>query len=287
MQPHLQDFGNQSLLIFGGTYGNYTATKALFDEAKKLHIPPSRMICTGDSIAYIGQPLKTAQFLKAQNPPIVMIQGNCEESLVEGLDDCGCGFEENMLCSTLSNEWFAFCKSELDKSTIAWFDSLPKQFSFTFADKKCLVVHGSPHSINEFVFESETTKIQTLLSQSDYDYIIGGHSGLPFTTTHENKVWHNSGALGLPANDGENTVHYSLLVCEGDTVTFHHQTLQYDYKIEQEIMSAKGLSEHYQNTLVTGLWPSTDILPEAEKKRTGKALLEKQISITAQGNRQK
>ena len=39
-------------LVFGGPYGNLEATQALLDEAARLGVPPRRIVCTGDVVAY-------------------------------------------------------------------------------------------------------------------------------------------------------------------------------------------------------------------------------------------
>ena len=48
-------------------------------------------------------------------------------------------------------------------------------------------------------------------------------------------------------------------------------------------MLAEGLPGGYADALVTGLWPSLDVLPEAEKSRTGRALDETCHAIGAVG----
>src|SRR6478735_4290136 len=43
-------------LVFGGPYGNLQATAAVLAQAERLGIPASRIICTGDLVAYEGDP---------------------------------------------------------------------------------------------------------------------------------------------------------------------------------------------------------------------------------------
>ncbi|MGC8470117.1 MAG: hypothetical protein ACP5NI_09465, partial [Acetobacteraceae bacterium] len=44
------------VLVFGGCASNLQATEALFAEARRLGVPPARMICTGDIVAYGADP---------------------------------------------------------------------------------------------------------------------------------------------------------------------------------------------------------------------------------------
>ena len=84
------------LLVFGGPYSNRQATEALRAEAERLGIPPERCICTGDVVAYCADPVGTTDLIRDWGCPVVM--GNCEESLAEGAEDCGCGFLSGSTC---------------------------------------------------------------------------------------------------------------------------------------------------------------------------------------------
>ena len=47
---------DETMLIFGGPYSNYAATVAMQNRATELGILAERVICTGDIIAYCGEP---------------------------------------------------------------------------------------------------------------------------------------------------------------------------------------------------------------------------------------
>ncbi len=53
---------------------------------------------------------------------------------------------------------------------------------------------------------------------------------------------------------------------------FCHFSLDYDYASAAQKMRAAGLPEGYARALETGFWPSLDILPQAERERTGQAI---------------
>ena len=81
---------NEPVLVFGGCYSNVQATQALLAEARRLGVPPRRMICTGDVIAYGANPRETLALIREAG--IATVMGNCEESLAADAGDCGCGF---------------------------------------------------------------------------------------------------------------------------------------------------------------------------------------------------
>jgi len=93
------------VLLFGGCYSNLQATQALLDKASQLGIPPDRIVCTGDVVAYAADPMGTVDLVRASGMHVVM--GNCEESLGLNAADCGCGFEVGSACDMLSVAWYA------------------------------------------------------------------------------------------------------------------------------------------------------------------------------------
>ncbi|OYV85079.1 MAG: radical SAM protein, partial [Acidiphilium sp. 21-68-69] len=88
------------VLVFGGCYSNLQATRALLEAAKAHEIPPERMICTGDVVAYGADPQACAALIRDHG--IATVMGNCEEQLGAGAADCGCGFTEGSSCDRLA-----------------------------------------------------------------------------------------------------------------------------------------------------------------------------------------
>jgi predicted phosphodiesterase len=264
---------NGALLVFGGPYSNLQATQALLEHAKTFAIPPSNIICTGDITAYCGNPLETTKLVKSSG--IHIIQGNCEESLAADKNDCGCGFDDESACNILSNKWYNFSKSQITPELATWMGDLPMRIEFTHEDKKYHVLHGSVDAVNEFIFPTTPEEVfEKQFSPVDADIILCGHSGIPFTKKVKDKIWHNGGAIGSPANDGTPRVWYSII--DGGKIT--HHALDYHHESAAKVMMDNGLNE-YAKTIQTGLWPSTDILPEIEKAQTGAPLNEKTIEI--------
>ena len=261
----------ERLLVFGGAYGNLQATQALFEVVAGLGLKVSRIACTGDLAAYCADPQQTVDLVRDQGVQVVM--GNCEESLAADSDDCGCGFEEDSKCSLLSREWYAYCRSRLSADAKQWMDGLPKSLKVEFGGKVLLVVHGSLTAINEFVFPSTNgTFKKDQLAAGSGDGILCGHSGIPFAELHCGQLWLNSGALGMPANDGTPRVWYALLQSTSDGIATTVRALDYDHEAAVASMRLQGLDNGYADCLGSGLWPSLDVLPDTERKRQGVAI---------------
>lgn len=261
------------LLIFGGPYGNLPATKAIRRIAEQRGIPPERIICTGDLVAYCAEPEETVHLLRDWGVRIVM--GNCEESLADRALDCGCGFETGTTCSALSTEWFRYVDNKISDENRLWMGNLPQKLTFTLAGRRLAVIHGGVTQINRFLFASTPAEVKAAELEAldaDVDGVIGGHCGIPFGQLVAGKVWLNAGVIGMPANDGTQDGWYLLIEPVGEKLQAHWHRLTYPAEQARQAMLKAGLASGYADTIISGLWPSEDVLPDPEKRNRGKAL---------------
>jgi predicted phosphodiesterase len=259
------------LLVFGGAYGNLQATEALFAAAVSHGVSPRRMLCTGDLVAYCGDPAATVDLIRRAGVPVVM--GNCEESVGNDADDCGCGFTPGDSCDVLSQQWYGHAVKALDSDAKAWMRSLPRRIALTMAGRRLLAVHGGVGRINQFVFPATPAADKLAeIAAAGADGVIGGHCGVPFTQILDGRLWHNSGASGFPANDGTPRAWYSVLRPAGGDIIVTHHALDYDHGGAARRMRAVGLPEAYAAAVESGLWPSDDIMPAADRAWRGQRL---------------
>jgi predicted phosphodiesterase/uncharacterized Fe-S cluster-containing radical SAM superfamily protein len=259
------------VLVFGGPYRNLEATRAVLAAAARRGIPPRRIVCTGDVVAYGADAGATLDLVRRSGIAVVM--GNCEESLGEGAGDCGCGYAAGSACDRMAVAWYAHAARSLDAEARAWMAALPRRLDIVLGGRRLAVVHGSVRQINRFVFASTPAAVKREeLDAAGCDGVIAGHCGIPFTQVIDGRLWHNSGAIGMPANDGTPLVWYSVLSPQGDGISVEHAALAYDHAAAAAKMRAAGLPEGYAAALETGLWPSSDVLPAAEVAARGAAL---------------
>ena len=76
-------------------------------------------------------------------------------------------------------------------------------------------------------------------------------------------VWFNPGVIGMPANDGTADVWYGLIWLEAGDLRLATRRLAYDHLGAAAALRRAGHADGYARTLVTGLWPSLDVLPPA------------------------
>ncbi len=265
------------ILVFGGCYSNLQATQALLAQADRLGIAREHMICTGDIIAYGADAAATLRLLRREG--IVSIAGNCEVQLSAGALDCGCGFAPESVCNALAAEWYRHAMSEVDEADRRYMAGLPATLEILLGGKTIRFVHGNVERINAFVFPSAgNLEISRQLELSGCDVVIAGHSGIPFTRQFGGKIWHNPGSVGMPANDGTTRGWFSLLEIKDGEIFITPQPLNYDFAAAAAAMRAKTLPEGYAAALETGIWPSLDILPAADRTWTGVALEARNIA---------
>lgn len=246
------------VLVFGGPYSNLQATQAVLAQA---HARGAVPICTGDVVAYCGQPVQTVAALRAAHCAVVA--GNCEVQLATGASDCGCGFEDGSACDLLSVGWYGFANARIGAEDRAWMDALPDVMTFVHAGARCAVIHGGVSDVARFlwsstraeVFEAEWDLLEAAIGP--VDHVLAGHSGIPFLRDLRRGRWINAGVIGMPAHDGRSVTRFVML--EGEKITV--QDLDYDVDGAVADMRAAGLTQGYDRALCRGYWPSEDVLP--------------------------
>ena len=197
--PLPQDLGTRSgrLLVFGGPYSNLQALEALKAIAEQLQIPVGNIICTGDIVGYCAQPEAAVQLVKDWG--VHAIQGNVEQNIIRGEDDCGCNFAEGSRCDLLSRAWFPYAVRSLSAGSVAWLSTLPLQLSFRYAGKAVAVLHGAATGIADFVFASTPWPVKEIsFAATGAEVILSGHAGLPFVDERGGHCWLNAGVIGMP-----------------------------------------------------------------------------------------
>jgi len=193
------------------------------------------------------------------------IAGNVERQLAADADDCGCGFEDGSTCDRLSAKWYAHARNEMTDDLRSRMAALPDIATVTVEGRRYAVIHGGVTDISRFLWPSSpdedfATEIETLRDILGHiDGVIAGHSGIAFHRDVAGVQWINAGALGLPPHDGRPMTRYAML--DRGEVTIHR--LNYDWQGAQAAMRAAGLTDGYDVTLETGIWPSEDVLPPA------------------------
>src|SRR5260370_20517948 len=88
------------ILVFGGPYSNLEATQAVLAAAAARGIPPRRIVCTGDIVAYGADAAATLAAVRAAG--IWAGMGKCGEALGSRAGGCGCGYAQGSALDPLA-----------------------------------------------------------------------------------------------------------------------------------------------------------------------------------------
>ena len=253
----------EAIALCGGPYSNFAAVEAFLATTSGLP-----RFCLGDLAGSGPHPDRT--IARIRESYVVCMQGNYDYAIGHGEPDCGCGYVDarDREYAQISYDYTAAHTSEANKT---WLRTLPAQILLEWRSKRILLVHGSPDSVNEFVWNSQTddARIDAWLRAENVHAICASHSGLPWVRTTPRGFWCNVGVLGRPAHDETPRVGYALLHFGSDRTTLIPSLvpLVYDVAPVAAAIRDEGLPEAFAQSLERGVWTTcSNILPAAEQR---------------------
>ena len=252
------------IAVFGGVYSNHLALAALLEALRKRNVEAA--YCLGDLGGFGPNPEKVWPLL--ENGQVRTIQGNYEESLASGREDCNCGYTDPR-DNHFARVSYGYTEAKCSAAFKSWMGGLPRRRRVQVGERELLMVHGSPRRINEFLFHSTSPVafLERLLDQEQCDGFLCSHSGIH---------WHrrlpsgrdvvNVGVIGRPANDGSKDVWYSILEAGGNRLGVQLLPLAYDHRNLADEMRREALPEEFVETVLGGWWTTClEILPAKER----------------------
>ncbi len=255
----------ESVAVFGGVYSNHLALEALLEDARRRGA--EQLYCLGDLGGFGPSPERVWPLIEQGG--VQCIQGNYEQSLSSGAEDCNCGYTDprDNHFAALS---YGYTAANCSPGFKTWMGGLPGRRRIRIGERELLLVHGSPRRVNEFLFRSTSSVafLENLTVRERCEGLLCTHTGLQ---------WHrrlpsgrdvvNVGAIGRPANDGQPAVWYAMLRAEpAGELTAQLVPLSYDHSGTAGEMRAEGLPEEFVETILTGWWTTClEVLPVRER----------------------
>jgi predicted phosphodiesterase len=254
---------NMRLAFIGGIYSNYHALVATLADIDRRGADATYFL--GDLGAFGPHPDRVPELLIERG--IEGIQGNYEESLSTGAADCNCGYTDPR-----DNEYaqisYDYTSAKTSDAYKRWMGTLPKQIRLEINGHRLLLCHGSPRTINEFLWRSTSPEpfLHRLCDEHAADVIVCTHSGLHWHRPLGGKRHAvNAGVIGRPANDGRTNVWYTMMTI-GDDVHVEFIPIDYDHHALANEMRAERLPEEFIETVETGWWTTClEALPAKER----------------------
>jgi len=260
----VEDHGERSRIVCcGGVYNNWYALQAFLEATRELS--RDEVYCLGDLTGGYGLYPQRA-LIALKNSGIRILQGNRDYTLAHDESECGCGYT-----SARDNRFgqisFDLARRGVGPSWKPWLAGLPHQADVRLGEQRVRLCHGSPRSMNEFLWESLSDDFyRKLLDETGVDIIVCTHSGLQWTREVAPGKWIvNCGVIGRPANDGTQNVWYAVLEAGQPPALV---PLEYDWRALVTEMKGGRLPEEFITPIAEGWWACCyDILPTVERSR--------------------
>jgi predicted phosphodiesterase len=253
------------IAVFGGVYNNYLALEATLEDARKRDV--EAVFCLGDMGGFGPYPDRVFPLLKTAG--VLAIQGNYDEALALGKGDCGCGYTDPR-DNSFARVSYEYTFQKTSAANKAWLGTLPKHRRIRLGDLRVLMCHGSPRTINEFLWESSTPNglVEKFRGEFRTDVILCTHTGIKWhRQMGKGKHLVNVGVIGRPENDGKTNVWYTILTA-GDDLQVEFVRVYYDYKTLARQMEQEALPPEFVDTIRSGWWTTCmEILPAKERAR--------------------
>jgi diadenosine tetraphosphatase ApaH/serine/threonine PP2A family protein phosphatase len=263
--PLTIDLGEyRRVALLGGVYSNHLALSEALKIAAARNV--DAVLALGDFGGFGPHPDRTLEILRGAG--VDALQGNYEQSLSGGADDCGCGYTDPR-DNHYAQISYDYTRARTAADHTRWMATLPGHLRLTVAGRRVLLCHGSPRKVNEFLWSSTTPApfIQRMLREHDADVIACTHTGIHWQRfVEDGRGVVNVGALGRPANDGATHVWFAILEATGTGLRVEHVPVPYDHPRLAAEMRAEGLPEEFVETVLTGWWTTClEILPAKER----------------------
>jgi len=253
------------IAVFGGIYNNHLALAETLADARRRGA--EAVFCLGDLGGFGPNPDRVYPLLR--DAGVHVMQGNYDESLASGREDCGCGYTDprDNHYARISYE-YTFRRTSAENK--AWLRALPAAFRAQLGPYRVRMCHGSPRLINEFLWETTTPDglLRRFLDDARSDVLLCTHTGIK---------WHrgladgrhvvNVGAIGRPENDGSSAVWYAMLTAEPE-LRVEFVPVNYDHEALAREMEREDLPPEFAETIRTGWWTTClESLPAKERAR--------------------
>jgi predicted phosphodiesterase len=252
------------IAFIGGIYSNYHALVATLDDIARRKVQSVYFL--GDLGAFGPYPDRVPRLLLERG--IEGIQGNYEESLSTRANDCHCGYTDprDNHFAQISYDYTFANTSDAYKD---WMGTLPRELRFTAGGLRFLLVHGSPRTINEFLWRSTSPDpfLEKLCRDSDTDVVVCTHTGLHWhKALRDGRHVINAGVIGRPANDGNTNVWYTIVDVDHRALSVEFVPVHYDHAALAAEMRREQLPEQFVETILTGWWTTClEVLPVKER----------------------
>ncbi len=232
----------RKLAFISDIHSNIEALDNVIHDIKKKNIPNEDIYCLGDLVGYGPRPNEVIELIKDYE--IRTIMGNYDEAIGFCLPSCGCNIDSEYNRQKMQNSLNWTSKHILDENR-AFLRELEEEIVIEENGFKILLTHGSPFSINDYVFEEDFEKQEEICSDLSEDLIVFGHTHFPYHKKIKDKIMLNAGSVGRP-KDSNPMACYAVVDIDKE---INIQLIRVPYNVEkvaEEIENSELLNDFAQ-----------------------------------------
>lgn len=192
--------------IISDIHGNLPALEAVLEDLRSRSV--DAVFCLGDLVGYAPFPDEVTDRVRLE--AIRTVLGNYDDGVGFDRADCGCAYRdpEERAIGERSLEW---TKAHVSPRNKAFLRSLEPEIRLEVAGTRLLLVHGSPRSMNEYLFEDRpAVSFERIARDARADIIVFGHTHRPYSKQVGQALFVNAGSVGKP-KDGDWRACYAVL----------------------------------------------------------------------------
>ncbi|SEK61148.1 metallophosphoesterase family protein [Parapedobacter koreensis] len=218
------------IAIISDIHANIIALEEAFDDIRKKGI--TQVYCLGDLVDFA--PWGNEVIARIRDRGIPCILGNHDERIAYDQPIIPLAHHDSI--ETAHRELaIRFSKNTITDDNKKWLAELPFQLELTFKLgeqlKRILLVHASPRSNDEYVFESDPKEgLLDMLGGNKVDAIVMGHTHFSYVQHYAGVLFVNCGSVGR-SKEKDRKAAYAMLTISADGISA--EICKVDYPITE------------------------------------------------------
>ncbi|MBN1431165.1 MAG: CHAD domain-containing protein [Methanomicrobiaceae archaeon] len=248
--------GPLHIALIGDIHANLPALEAVLEDAKERGA--TAIINTGDFVGYGAFPDQTVSRIRDEH--VLSVVGNYDLAVLKSKK------KKKILPKNrqkrLAMKW---AYGRLSSDNKKYLKSLPENISLRIRDSSIYVTHGSPDSVKEYINEETPDEVlHSYIKKTGADFIITGHTHVPYAKQVDNVWFINTGSVGRP-DDGDPRACYAMLSL--NPFSLYHVRVPYDIERAVEEIYRKNLPESFARIFREGR--PLDIIMHSDEDESG------------------
>ena len=222
--------------IITDIHSNIIALNEVLSVFEKMKI--DKIICCGDIIGIGPSPEEVIQALMKISDKLIMVRGNHEKYLLDGLPLNVHDNKRNMSLEEIKNH--KWTHSKISEQSKEFLENLPTYKIIEKENKKIFVIHYPMNKVGkykEYIKYPTIEENEKLFNEVNSDIYVYGHTHITCINNTDSKCFINTGSLGCPLQT--NIANAGILDIKDDKINF--EKLDISYNVDEVVKEIKEL----------------------------------------------